>query len=386
MKKGKRKRPSAPTEAILQYADTERNADQFYFGGFQAPDPFISMGIGSEKIGFFSRLEIGRAGRESAFDTILSLDEWTARARQEYGDSGVGPAGVIRLYCRQRKIKAVKVGSEFPAGLAFALKAGGLEVEVVAGMLFPEREFKSDREAALIAEGNRCSAAGIRAAERMLRASTIKGRHILYEGKKLSSERLRLEIEKTCLELGAVSLNTIAAGGVQACDPHCRGSGVLRPHELIIIDVFPRVVETGFHGDLTRTFLKGRASDAQKNLVSAVQAGHQLGLETIKAGVSGNRVHREINNLFESRGYTTEERPSGPVGFFHGTGHGLGLEVHEPPRIAGGTPRLRRNQVVTVEPGLYYPEIGGCRVEDVVRIKSDGVEMLSNLHYRWQIR
>jgi Xaa-Pro aminopeptidase len=386
MKKGKRTQPGSPTEAILQYADTERSADQFYFGGFQAPDPFISMGIGPEKIGFFSRLEIGRAGRESGFDTILSLDEWTGRARQEFGQAFAGPDGVIRLYCRQRRIRSLKVGSEFPAGLAFALKAGGLGIEVVTGMLFLEREFKTDREAALIAEGNRCSAAGIRAAERILRASSIEGRHIVYEGRKLTSERLRLEIEKTCLERGAVSLNTIVAGGVQACDPHCRGSGVLRPHELIIIDVFPRVVETGFHGDMTRTFLKGRASEAQKSLVAAVRNGHKLGLQRIKAGVSGNRVHKEINGLFESRGYRTEERPSGPVGFFHGTGHGLGLEVHEPPRIAGGRPRLRQNQVVTVEPGLYYPEIGGCRIEDVVRVKADGVEMLSKLHYRWLIR
>lgn len=386
MKKGKRKKTVSPAEAILQYADTDRNADQFYFGGFQVPDPFISMKIGPEKIGFFSRLEIGRAGRESAFDTILSLEEWTDRARQEYGDTVSGPAGVIRLYCAQRRIRTLKVGSEFPVGLAFALKAGGVAIEVVPGMLFPAREFKTDREAALIAEGNRCSAAGIRAAERILRASRIEGRSIMYEGRKLTSERLRLEIEKTCLERGAVSLNTIVAGGVQACDPHCGGTGVLRPNELIIIDVFPRVMHTGFHGDMTRTFLKGRASEPQKGLVAAVQAGHQLGLDTIKAGVSGNRVHQGISRLFENRGYLTEERASGPVGFFHGTGHGLGLEVHEPPRIAGGRPRLRRDQVVTVEPGLYYPEIGGCRIEDVVRVKADGIEMLSKMHTRWQIR
>ncbi|RKX30176.1 MAG: aminopeptidase P family protein [Verrucomicrobia bacterium] len=386
MKKGTRKQPDLPTTAILQFADTERNADQFYFGGFQAPDPFISMGIGNEKIGFFSRLEIGRAMRESAFDTILSLEEWIGRARNGFGAASGHTAGVIRMFCRERKVSRLEVGAEFPAGLAFDLQTCGLKIDIVPGMLFPAREFKSDREAKLIAEGNRCSAAGIRAAERILRTSRIEGRHLLYEGRRLTSERLRLEIEQACLERGAVSLNTIAAGGAQACDPHCRGSGILRPHELIIIDVFPQVTETGYHGDMTRTFLKGRASEAQKKLVAAVRDGHRIGLETIKAGVSGNRIHRDIVALFESRGFRTEERAGGPVGFFHGTGHGLGLEVHEPPRIAAGRPRLRRNQVVTVEPGLYYPEIGGCRFEDVVRVKADGVEMLSKLHYRWQIR
>ena len=92
-----------------------------------------------------------------------------------------------------------------------------------------------------------------------------------------------------------------------------------------------------------------------------------------------------LRNRFE-QGYRTTGTPDGPVGFFHGTGHGLGLEVHEPPRISAVGPRLRRNQVVTVEPGLYYPEIGGCRIEDVVRVGTNGPEMLSKLHYRWQIR
>ena len=375
-----------PAEAVIQYADTSRSADQFYFGGFQVPDPFISIGIDGEKIGFFSRLEIGRAGRESNFDTVLSLEEWQEKARKGPDDRLPGPAAVILGFCRERGIRSVTISSDFPAGLAFALQAGGLNLEVAPGLLFPQREFKSDREAAAIAEGNRCSAAGIRAAERILRAARIAGRDLVFEGRRLTSERVRLEIEKACLERGALSENTIVAGGIQACDPHCRGSGPLRAHELIIIDVFPRVSATGFHGDMTRTFLKGRASEVQKKLVATVREGQAIALQRIRTGVSGAAIHRQVVAFFEKSGYRTTETNRGPVGFFHGTGHGLGLEVHEPPRVSATGGRLRRNQVVTVEPGLYYPEIGGCRIEDVVLVGSKGPEMLSNLHYRWQIR
>jgi Xaa-Pro aminopeptidase len=186
--------------------------------------------------------------------------------------------------------------------------------------------------------------------------------------------------------MGSASQGAIAAGGAQACDPHCRGSGLLRPNQLIILDVFPRVTKTGYFGDLTRTFLKGHASEPQQKLVAAVRSAQKIALNRIKAGIRGHTVHAEIMRHFEDLGYKTEDRETGPVGFIHGTGHGLGLEIHEPPRMSDGGPRLKKHQVVSVEPGLYYPEIGGCRIEDVVRIKPDGVEMLSKLHYRWLIR
>ena len=216
-----RNRPSRKqTSAVLQYADSERNADQYYFGGFLVPDPFISIGFESEKIAFLSRLEIGRAGRESGFDTLFSLEEWSERAAAEYSGEKAGPAGVILLFCRERKIRQVRVGPDFPVALGFALRESGLQIEVASGMLFPDRISKTDEEAKAIAQGNRCSAAGIRAAAHILKESEISGNVLLHEGRRLTSERLQFEIEKTCLEMRAVSVNTIVAGGVQACDPH----------------------------------------------------------------------------------------------------------------------------------------------------------------------
>jgi Xaa-Pro aminopeptidase len=251
--------------------------------------------------------------------------------------------------------------------------------------LFPEREKKTAEEAEAIRQGNRCSAAGIRAAENVLKAATVKAGKIIYEGRALTSERLKEEIEIACLRAGSVSSHTIAAGGDQACDPHCTGSGILRANELIIVDVFPRVVATGYHGDMTRTFLKGKASAEQKRLVETVLSAQKKAVESVKSGVTGDRIHREVVRQFEENGFKTDARARQPVGFFHGTGHGLGLEVHEAPRLSANGPRLKAGQVVTVEPGLYYPGLGGARIEDVVWVQKEGNELLSSYPYRWEL-
>jgi len=221
----------------------------------------------------------------------------------------------------------------------------------------------------------------------LLRKTTIKGDKLIYEGSVLTSERLKLAIETACLEAGSISFNTIAAGGDQGCDPHHRGSGPLRANELIVVDVFPRVNATGFHGDMTRTFLRGEASDAQRRLVEAVRDAQKAALKAIKAGVTGQTVHLAAAQLFVDRGFETKHTAQGSVGFFHGTGHGLGLAVHEPPRMnASAATPLKEGTVVTVEPGLYYPGVGGCRIEDVVQVTATGHKLLSKAPYDWEIR
>ena len=240
-------------------------------------------------------------------------------------------------------------------------------------------------EVAAIRKGNAVSAAGIRAAEATLRAATIKSDRIMYRGKPLTSERLRAIIDKTCLSKGAIANHTIVAGGRQACDPHEIGHGLLRPGELIIIDVFPRVQKTGYHGDLSRTFIKGKASALQRRLVLAVQRAQRAAIEEVQEGVKGDVVHRAAQKVFDEAGFVTEKRNKGSAGFIHSTGHGLGLEVHEAPRVSIGAPKLTANQVITIEPGLYYPEIGACRIEDVVQVTKNGCKKLSSLHYKWEI-
>lgn len=379
--------PKQTITAKLLYAASESSADSLYFSKAFVPDPFIAIGLGRKRIGVVSMLEYGRLSKASALTDLFSLEEVREETAKKLKIKSPSPADMVLLLSREFGFKAVQVPYDFPAGLAAELLERKIKVHPVAGTLFPERIKKSADEAGKIEQGNAASAAGIRAAERAIRASKIqKNGKLMLDGKTLTSERLRTIIDMACLEKGAVASHTICAGGRQACDPHEIGHGPLRANELIIVDVFPRVTATGYHGDMTRTFLKGRASESQRALVATVAEAQKRSLKALKAGVSGKVVHKAGADYFETCGYKTEQVDGVWQGFIHSTGHGLGLEVHEEPRVSIKGNRLATGTVVTVEPGLYYPEIGGCRIEDVAWLTRDGHELLSSYHYRWEIR
>ncbi len=381
MSPGKKTKNPSP----LLYADSDINADQLYFGRVFVPDPFLSFAVNGKKFALVSSLEISRLKTESSFDVVLSLEEWHKKAARRYRKKTAAVADIVRLVASEYKISEFLVASDFPAGLAFKLRAARVPLQITQGPLFPGRMIKDEAEAKAIREGSAASAAGIRAAEKMLRKAKIKSGKLTLDGRPLTSERVRHAIEIACLEKGAQARQTIVAGGEQACDPHCQGTGPLRRNELIVIDVFPRVARTGYFGDMTRTFLKGRASPQQRRLVNTVRQAQQKALETIKAGVTGGRIHAIVENHFKAAGYRTNRSNGRPEGFIHGTGHGLGLEIHEPPRLNRTGPRLKAGSVITVEPGLYYRGLGGCRIEDVVRVTKTGCQMLSKCHYRWEL-
>ncbi len=385
-KKATAKRAKRVPASPLLFADTQKSADQLYIGGFNVPDAFLSFQKGRKWYAVLNQLEYARALKESRFDEILQLELCLELAREKFQRAKVGYAEVVAALAEEFEIESFKVPGDFPSSLAFKLIELGVKIDVCEGSLFPRREIKSEEELAMIREGNRCSAIGIRAAEKAIRQSVIKKGKLVLDGKTLTSERLRSIIEIACLEAGSLSMDTIAAGGDQACDPHCAGHGPLRANELIIVDVFPRVSKTGYHGDMTRTFLKGKANEAQKGIVDAVFKAQQDAILKVKTGVNGKDVHGSVLETFAKLGYETRRSEQGAEGFIHGTGHGLGLEVHEAPRVSIVSNRLKRNAVVTVEPGLYYPGVGGCRIEDVVAVRDEGPELLSKYHYRWQIK
>ena len=369
----------------LIYADSESNADQLYFSKVFVPDPFLSFGIGKKKYAIINRLEYTRVKKESVFDEVLSFEEWKERTEKRFRKIKVGLSDIIRLVAEEYKIRSFLIATDFPAGLALELIKKKIKLKISEGSLFPNRVIKSDEEAKAIREGNSASAAGIRAAETILKRSLIRNGKIFYRKRFLTSERLREKIEIACLKKGGIASHTIAAGGDQACDPHCLGYGVLRANDLIIVDVFPRIKRSGYYGDMTRTFVKGRANESQRKLIATVKKAHGNVLDKLKGGISASKIHNEVQMFFEKNGYFTCKNGDIIEGYFHGTGHGVGLEIHEQPRLSSDGLNLKSGMVVTVEPGLYYPGLGGCRIEDMVRLKHDGVEMLSKCHYRWEI-
>ena len=370
------------------YAASDTSADALYLGGVFVPDPFLAIITQKKSYAVVSQLEYSRVAKQSKFDEVMLLETVRLKAAKNLKISiSEVSAGELMVYFVQLfAAKKIEVPSDFPATYYAKLFEAGYNIHVVEGAFFPQRSKKTDTEARMIKQGNAASAAGIRAAEAVLRKSKILQDRIVYEGDTLTSERLRNIIDQACLKKGATASHTIVAGGRQACDPHETGRGLLRPNELIIVDVFPRIQKTGYHGDMTRTFLKGRATPAQRALVKAVKASQRAAMEMVRAGVKGGAIHATAESVFKNQGFVSGRRNKDFVGFVHSTGHGIGLEVHEAPSVSKGAPVLKVGQVITIEPGLYYPEIGACRIEDVVRVTRDGYEKLSNMHYRWEIQ
>ena len=363
--------------ARLIVAASETDPDMLYATKFWAPDPFIFLQHNGKRTLVLSDLEIDRGRKQADADEFVMFSELE---RQVQGNAKAAPPyeKVLAHFLTKRGVKSAVVPANFPLGYAEELAANRIRVRATNGLFWPEREAKSDTEVELMGRASRITETGLRRAIQVLKASKpAAGKRLRWNGKTLTSEMLRAEIDSAILRAGGMPSGTIVAGGDQACDPHERGHGPLYANSLIILDVFPRDGKTGYFGDLTRTVVRGRASDAQRKLWETVKAGQSLALRRIKAGVDGMVIHKAVQEFFSSRGFPTEIRNGRRVGFFHGTGHGLGLEIHEHPRLQKVV--LKNRQVLTVEPGLYYPGLGGVRLEDVVLVTKTGCRILSRI-------
>jgi len=367
----------------LIVAASEIDPDMFYATKFWAPDPFIFLQRNGKRTLVLSDLEIDRGRKQADADEFIMFSELE---REVQGKSKKAPPyeKVLAHFLKKRGVKSAVVPANFPLGYMGELAANKVRVRATSGLFWPEREAKSNKEVAMMGQALRITEKGLKRAIEVLKASKAgSGKRLRWNGKTLTSEMLRAEIDSAILRAGGIPTGTIVAGGDQACDPHERGFGPLYADSLIILDVFPRDAKSGYFGDMTRTVLRGRASDAQRKLWNTVKAGQALALKKVKAGVDGMTIHKAIQEFFARRGFPTTIRKGRRVGFFHGTGHGLGLEIHEHPRLQKVT--LKDRQVLTVEPGLYYPGLGGVRVEDVVLVTKTGCRILSRFPKQLEI-
>jgi len=354
------------SETLLLVADSDHDANMLYAVGMFVPDPFIYFRTGDRSYVVMSDLEIDRARKQAAGCTVLSLSSYQKKLRRE-GAKSPGVAEVLPVVLRNKGIRSVTVPASFPYGLAVLLQNNRITLKTRLGHFFPEREFKSAEEVRKLSAALAIAEAGMAAGMKALRAARIdKARRLTYKSTPLTSEKLRAIIDTAIVQADGLASHTIVAGGNQGCDPHEKGFGPLRAHQPIIIDIFPRSQKTGYFGDITRTVVRGRASEAVKKLYATVQRGQEIGFEKMRVGVPTVEVHNSIQQYFAKEGYKTGKHNGRMQGFFHGTGHGLGLEIHEAPRMgANSAGELKSGQVITVEPGLYYPGLGGVRLEDV---------------------
>ena len=362
----------ARDNSLLIVAASESDANMLYATAFFAPDPFIFFQHRGRKYVVMSDLEIDRAKRQADVDTVLSLSRYAAEARKR-GRRAPNTADIIELIFREKGIRRAVVPATFPTLLADELRSRGFTLDVKRDPFFDGREKKSADEVKKIRDSLAAAEAGLEAGIAAVKKSRIgRDRYLYLNGSRLTSETLKSIVNTAIMSRGWVPSHTIIASGDQCCDPHNEGSGPIKADSSIIFDIFPRSQKTGYFGDLSRTIVRGRASERLKEAYVTVQAGQQIAYRDIRNGANGKAIHQKILDLFARRGFPTGKIDGRMQGFFHGTGHGLGLDIHEPPRISPVEATLRTGHVVTVEPGLYYLGMGGVRLEDVVVVTPKG--------------
>ncbi len=361
--------------ARLIVAESERDADMLYAVGMFVPDPFIYFEISGKTYAVLSDLEIDRARKQANVDRVLSLSRYQ-RALKKAGVVAPRLSDVVNRVLREFRVRAVDVPCTFPLGLAQRLR--GIRVKVKRGPFFKEREIKTADEVRKISDALGLAEQGMQAAIKVLRAARIgRDGFLWWRGGKLTSEHIQGVINATIAALGGTANHTIVACGNQGCDPHEAGHGPLKAHRPIILDIFPRDARTGYWGDITRTVVRGRASEPVRALYAIVAKGQEIAFQRLRDGVNGQDVHEAVHASFCKAGFVTRRQRGRMQGFFHGTGHGLGLEIHELPRVSSVDVTLRAGNVVTVEPGLYYWGVGGVRLEDVALIQAKGARNLT---------
>jgi Xaa-Pro aminopeptidase len=289
---------------------------------------------------------------------------------------------MVAAFLEEAGVDAVAAPKRFPLETADGLRERGVTVEPDADdTITTIRARKTDAEIEYVRAAQRANEAALSAAEDRLAAAEPVDGTLHHSGEALTAERVKEEIEIALLREGCALEETIVAGGAQGAGPHERGSGPLPADEPIVIDVFPRDTETKYHADMTRTFVVGTASEAVRRRHERTVEAMAAATEAVEPGVTGEAVHDAACDVYEAAGYETlRSNPETDTGFIHSTGHGVGLDVHEQPSVAPGGEELEPGHVITIEPGLYDPAVGGIRVEDLVVVTGDGYENLTTYH------
>jgi Xaa-Pro aminopeptidase len=289
--------------------------------------------------------------------------------------------------CRETGLTSAAVPPDFPVAVADHLRANGVELSPDFELFAERRRAKSEAEIAGIRRAQRGTEEAMGAARDLLRRAEIRGEALLLDGEPLTSERIKAVVARVFTDRDLVADDFIVSHGPQTAVGHDEGSGAVLANEPVVLDLFPRDRQSGCFSDMTRTFVVGEPSAELREWHRLTEEAINRAFALVKPGAIGRDVHVETCRFYEEHGYPSQlSKEPGTVlleGFYHGLGHGVGLEVHEPPSLgmSGGEDRLVPGDVVTLEPGLYKPGVGGCRLEDIVLVTEDGAENLTDFPY-----
>jgi Xaa-Pro aminopeptidase len=364
---------------LLLISESYNNADMYHTIGFLFSDPVIFLRHPAGTTLVCSNFERDEAAKHSKVRDVLSPEDLGSLELLDWNPHEAYAEQVRRLL-RRYDVSDVTITENTPVHVVDYLRAHGVTVTCDPDALLGIRIVKGPEEIAAIEAAQRATEQAMRRAVEIIAASEPRDGVLAYEGATLTAERLRAALDITLLEQECVCDGMITACGPDAASPHNRGTGPLRPNQSIVLDIFPRHKSLRYFADMTRTLSKGDPGPEIRRMYDTTLQAQELALSLIRPGASGKAIYEAVCRLYEEAGYATSLRTGSlpSVGFSHGLGHGVGLEIHEKPGLSRRDDTLAVGHVVTVEPGLYDSRIGGVRIEDMVVVTEDGCRNLTN--------
>jgi Xaa-Pro aminopeptidase len=371
---------------VLIHGDTVRSPELRHEVPVVIPDAFLYAEKDGRRTVVLHSLEVPRVREEAPQLEIVPLEQLGADELYSQGKEVWEIELELALRaCRELGITDATVPAGFPLGHADHLRANGVEIGVDRDFFSNRRRSKNETELRGIRNAQKACEAALDASRELLRGAHANGGGLEVDGEPLTSERLKRVIEEVFADHDVEGSDMIVAHGPQSAVGHNMGSGQIAPSEPIVFDLFPRDKGTGCFADMTRTYVVGEPSEELQKWYGLVKEALEVSTAGVKPGVNGRTLYEQVCNIFHDAGYKTQlNKEPGEVledGFFHGLGHGVGLEVHELPSMGRVGHDLVPGDVVTIEPGLYRSGYGGLRLEDLVLVTKDGYEVITDYPY-----
>jgi Xaa-Pro aminopeptidase len=374
---------------VLIFADSVVSPEMRHEVPVLVPDPFLYAEKDGRRYAASTSFEVDRIAEAG-----IEAHPWEDFGYDELIGQGIPREEITWLHinlnaCRAFGVEDAAVPRSFPASVADHLRANGITLHPDYDFFADRRRVKTEAEIAGIRRAQKAAEAGMGAAKELLARAEGSNGSLAADGKPLTCELLKSAIRQAFTDHGVSSDDFIVSHGAQTAIGHELGFGPIEPDEPVVIDLWPKDPESGCYADMTRTYVVGTPPEELVEYHRLVKEALDRSFASTKAGVPGFDVFNLVCEFFEEHGQKTAiSKPPGEVlenGFFHGLGHGVGLEVHEAPGMGrGSTGELMAGDVVTLEPGLYRQGFGGCRLEDLVLVTENGAEKLTDFPYDLQ--
>lgn len=366
----------------------ERNAALYHRLRFSVGDPAAVIDFRpsvqqGESVLILRDIEMQRARQHARVDRVACPADFPPDSGLS-GDRETATAQAVAECLRRHGARRVVADRSLPLIYAELIRHAGIDVQLDAELGVLQRRSKDEQELEWIREAQRDTEGAMRmACELVAHATAVADGTLTHEGQPLTAERVRAAIDHWLLDRGYANPPAIVAGGAAGADCHNLGQGPLMTEQPVIIDIFPCNRTTHYNGDCTRTVVHGPIRSELVRMHEAVCQAKAAAMSSTRAGATGQSVHRATSQAIRQRGFEMglpgPDDPPSYCAMTHGTGHGIGLEVHEPPLLDVKGPELVVGDVLTIEPGLYRRDLGGIRVEDMVVVTQDGCENFNSL-------